>query len=185
MEPSADHCKEIHSGFIAFLDIVGSSGTSSATTDFDSKSQILIEDSVAAHNQYRQGEKLNAWMMSPPSSSYKCSPLFKSQSIAAPSLPPEAQREPSGEQQTVLRYPVWPSRLVNSFRFVRLQTFTTLSHPPDTMSGAAGLGLNLTQETQSVWPSSAMVYLHSPRVFQTYKTNGVGEKDSLGHTFIC
>ena len=51
VEPSAVHCREIHSGFMAFLDIVGNSGTSSATMDLDSKSQILMLDSVAAHNQ--------------------------------------------------------------------------------------------------------------------------------------
>ncbi len=47
-------------------------------------------------------------------------------------------------------------------------TLTTLSHPHDTMMGLVVTGEKRTQETHSLWPSgSPMVYLHSPRVFQS------------------
>lgn len=46
-------------------------------------------------------------------------------------------------------------------------TLTTLSHPALTMTGFWGLGLNRTHETHSVCPLSVMVYLQSPRVFQS------------------
>lgn len=65
--------------------------------------QILIELPVAAHNQYLFGEKQRALMLSPLSKVYKCLLSFKSQSIAWPSLPPEAHREPSGETVTVFK----------------------------------------------------------------------------------
>ena len=47
------------------------------------------------------------------------------------------------------------------------RTLTTLSHPAETMTGLRGLGEKRTQETHSVWPSSWMLNLHSPRVFQS------------------
>merc|ERR1711892_1454625 len=53
--------------------------------------------------------------------------------MALASLPPDAQREPSGDMVTVVKY----------------QTFTYLSHPAETMMGFALLGENLTQDTQS------------------------------------
>lgn len=46
-------------------------------------------------------------------------------------------------------------------------TFTTLSQPAETMTGFIGLGENRTHEIHSVWPSSRMSNLHSPRVFQS------------------
>jgi len=46
-------------------------------------------------------------------------------------------------------------------------TLTTLSHPAETMTGFKGLGEKRTHETHSVWPSSWMLNLHSPRVFQS------------------
>lgn len=70
--------------------------------------QILILGPVAAHNQYRLGLKHNELMIFPPSNVYRCFPSFKSHNIAFPSLPPDAQREPSGDTVTVLRYPVCP-----------------------------------------------------------------------------
>ena len=39
-------------------------------------------------------------------------------------------------------------------------TFTYLSQPDETMIGVFGFGLNLTHDTQSLWPSSWIVYLH-------------------------
>jgi hypothetical protein len=42
--------------------------------------------------------------------------------MAVPSLPPEAQSEPSGETVTQLRYPVWPARLLRSLQLARLHT---------------------------------------------------------------
>ena len=46
-------------------------------------------------------------------------------------------------------------------------TLTYLSQPQDTIMGLELLGENLTQDTQSAWPSSWMVYLHWARVFQS------------------
>jgi hypothetical protein len=74
----------------------------SAMRALDSKSQTLIEESVAAQSQYLVGEKIKALMVSPPSREYKCFPSFKSHNLTDPSLPPEAQREPSGETVTEL-----------------------------------------------------------------------------------
>ena len=42
---------------------------------------------------------------------------------------------------------------------------TSLSQPEETITGFWGFGEKRTQETQSVWPLSVMVYLQSPRVF--------------------
>ena len=56
VEPSADHAKQVHAGIRPNS---GSSGRRVSTTTFDSKSQILIESSVAAHNQYRFGLNTN------------------------------------------------------------------------------------------------------------------------------
>jgi hypothetical protein len=61
---------------------------------------MLLE--VAAHSQYRLGEKTRAWISSPAFKEYRCFDSFKSQSMVVPSLPPEAQRDPSGEMVTVL-----------------------------------------------------------------------------------
>ena len=55
VDPSADQAREMHSGFIAFLPISGSSGTSSATVCLLSRSQILMAVPVAAHSQYLEG----------------------------------------------------------------------------------------------------------------------------------
>merc|ERR1719318_604874 len=87
--------------------------------------------------------------------------------MALASLPPEAQREPSGDMVTVFRYPVCPMWLVLSLQLVRFHTFTYLSHPAETMMGLALLGENLTVETQSWCPSSWKVYLHWARVFHS------------------
>merc|ERR1719199_504771 len=85
-----------------------------------------------------------------------------------PSLPPEAQRDPSGDTVTVLMYPVCPTRLLASFRVDRFQTLINLSHPAEMMIGCLLVGEKRTQETHSVWPSgSETVYLHSPMVFQS------------------
>merc|ERR1719245_2961515 len=87
--------------------------------------------------------------------------------MALASLPPEAQREPSGDMVTVLRYPVWPMWLVLSLQLVRFHTLTYLSHPQLTMMGFWLLGEKRTQDTQSPWPSSWMVYLHWASVFHS------------------
>merc|ERR1719201_2718731 len=63
--------------------------------------------------------------------------------------------------------PVCPTRLVRSLQFVRFQTLTSLSQPHETMRGLAAEGEKRTHETHSVWPSSWMVNLHSPRVFHS------------------
>jgi phosphoketolase len=47
-------------------------------------------------------------------------------------------------------------------RVARWRTFTRLSHPHETMTGAVGDGEKRTQDTHSEWPSSVIVYLHSP-----------------------
>merc|ERR1719169_209862 len=87
--------------------------------------------------------------------------------MAVPSLPPEAQRDPSGE--TVVKYttPVWPTRFVRSLQLLRFQTLTSLSQPPDTMRGIFAEGEKTTELTQSVCISSVIVYLHSASVFQS------------------
>merc|ERR1712063_43625 len=57
--------------------------------------------------------------------------------------------------------------LVFSLQLVKFQTLTMLSQPHETMTGLLLLGENRTHETQSVWPSSWMVYLHWARVFHS------------------
>merc|ERR1712166_1348213 len=111
--------------------------------------QAAMESSLGS--QYLLGEKQSAWMMSPCShgSEYKRLPSFRSQSMATPSLPPEAHKEPSGETVTALMYPWWPTRLVRSLQLDMFQTLTILSHPPDTMAGFCWLGTKLTQDTHS------------------------------------
>merc|ERR1712196_620805 len=46
-----------------------------------------------------------------------------------------------------------------------VQTFTTLSHPAETISGFSGSGENRTQLTHPSWPPLSSVYLRCPRVF--------------------
>jgi len=96
-------------------------------------------------------------------------PSCNPQRWIVPSLPPEAHKEPSGATVTVLIYPVCPVKFDFSLQFVKLQTFTTLSHPPDTIKGVPlpGETEKLTVLTHSVWPWSSIVYLHSPKVFQS------------------
>jgi len=52
------------------------------------------------------GEKHRLLIVSTWSRVYKCFPSLRSQSIALASLPPDAQREPSGDMVTVFKYPV-------------------------------------------------------------------------------
>merc|ERR1719159_590220 len=93
-------------------------------------------------------------------------PSLTSQSMAMPSLPPEAHKEPSGEIAVVYTTPVWPAKFVRSLQLLKFQTLTSLSQPPEMMSGILAEGENATQLTQSVCMSSVIVYLHSPKVFQ-------------------
>lgn len=67
-----------------------------------------MHEEVAAHSQYLLGEKANAFTVSPASKEYRFFPSVNSHNIVIPSLPPEAQRDPSGETVTVLMYPVCP-----------------------------------------------------------------------------
>lgn len=46
-----------------------------------------------------------------------------------PSLPPEAQSEPSGEMVTVLMYPVWPMWSVWSLQEESSQTYSIALAP--------------------------------------------------------
>lgn len=78
---------------------------------------------TAAQSQYLLGLKHRELIMSPPSRVYKCLPSFKSHSIAIPSLPPDAHKEPSGDTVTTFRYPWWPMWLVLRRQFVRFHTF--------------------------------------------------------------
>merc|ERR1719335_1675592 len=87
--------------------------------------------------------------------------------MAVQSLPPEAQREPSGDTVQVYTTPEWPTRFVRSLQLLRFQTFTSLSHPAETIKGIFADGENTTELTQSLCISSTMVYLHSARVFQS------------------
>merc|ERR1719401_1341063 len=104
-------------------------------------------------------------MVLPASSEYRCLPSLTSQSMAMPSLPPEAQSDPSGDTVAVYTTPVCPTKFVRSLQLLKFQTFTSLSHPADTMSGILAEGEKTTQLTQSVCMSSVMVYLHSASVF--------------------
>ena len=168
VDPSADHAKQVQAGIFPNS---GGSGRRVSTTTFDSKSQILMESSVAAHNQYRLGLKTNPLMMLPASRLYSLFPSLRSQSIAVLSLPPEAAKDPSGLTQTVFKYPVCPTRSFLSLQLVKFQTLTSLSHPQLTIRGTDWEGENRTHETHSVWPWLSesfplIAYLHSPRVFQ-------------------
>lgn len=165
VEPSADQARHVQEGILPFSD---SSGRRVSTTTLDSRSQILTESSVAAQSQYRFGEKTSPLMIAPASREYKRLPSFKSHNMAVLSFPPLAAKEPSGDTQTVLRYPVCPTRSLRSLQLVKFQTLTKRSHPAETMRGTDCEGENLTHETHSVCPSESpeMVYLHSPRVFQ-------------------
>lgn len=70
------------------------------------------------------------------------------------------------QQLQICEAPNLDNLVICTFLFLKKET-ETWTHPPETIRGAAGLGLKRTQDTQSVCPSSLMVYLHSPRVFQT------------------
>merc|ERR1719198_666905 len=111
------------------------------------------------------GLKVSALMVPPASREYRCLPSLTSHNMAVPSLPPEAQREPSGETAVVYTTPVWPTRFVFSLQLLRFHTFTSLSQPDDTMSGILADGENTTLLTQSVCMSESMVNLHSANVF--------------------
>merc|ERR1719253_1062833 len=106
-------------------------------------------------------------MISPASREYRRFPSFKSQSMAVLSFPPLAAKDPSGETQTVFKYPVCPTRSLRSLQLVKFQTLTRRSHPQETMRATDCEGEKRTQETHSVCPSESplIVYLHSPRVF--------------------
>ena len=88
--------------------------------------QILMLGPAAAQSQYLLGLKQSEFRMSPPSSVYRCFPSFKSHSMAIPSLPPDAHREPSGDTVTQLRYPVCPIWFVLRRQLVRFQTLKEL-----------------------------------------------------------
>src|SRR5579859_4550313 len=53
------------------------------------------------------------------------------------------------------------------FKGDRDVTLTSLSHPAETITGLEGLGEKRTQLTHSPCPSSVMVNLQSPSVFQS------------------
>ena len=118
--PSADHAIDTHSGSLTLL-VSERSGLSSSTIDLKisqsgllvgyhnrvqtyllSRSKIFMQLWVAAHSQYRFGEKTRALTTSPASSEYRCLASLRSQSMVIPSFPPEAAKEPSGETEMVL-----------------------------------------------------------------------------------
>merc|ERR1711904_221024 len=84
-------------------------------------------------------------------------PSLRSHNMATPSLPPDAHREPSGETVTALMYPVWPTRLVRSLQLDSCHTLTSLSQPPDTMSGWEALGEKATERTSLSCPTKRRV----------------------------
>lgn len=63
--PSALHAKLTHSGSLLFLPTAVYSGFNSSTLLFFSRSKMMMELDVAAHSQYRLGEKTKAWISSP------------------------------------------------------------------------------------------------------------------------
>merc|ERR1711920_960189 len=91
---------------------------------------------------------------------YKCFPSLTSHNMAVPSLPPDPQRDPSGEIVMVYNTPVCPAKFVFSLQLFKFQTLISLSQPQETINGFFAEGENRTQEIQSVWFSSVIVYLH-------------------------
>mmetsp|Transcript_51923 Transcript_51923/g.121097 ORF Transcript_51923/g.121097 Transcript_51923/m.121097 type:complete len:211 (-) Transcript_51923:82-714(-) len=87
--------------------------------------------------------------------------------MTVPSLPPDAQRDPSGDTVVVYTTPVWPTKFVRSLQLLRFHTFTNLSQPADTIKGILADGEKPTELTQSVCMSSIIVYLHSAKVFHS------------------
>jgi hypothetical protein len=81
------------------------------------------------------GEKHRAVIMSLWSSVCKCLPSLRSHNIALQSLPPLAQRLPSGDTVTVFKYPVCPEWLILRRQLVRFHTLTMRSQPAETMMG--------------------------------------------------
>ena len=63
--PSALHAKLTHSGSRLFFPTAVYSGFNSSTLLFFSRSKMMMELDVAAHSQYRLGEKTRAWISSP------------------------------------------------------------------------------------------------------------------------
>jgi len=102
--PSDDQQREVQTGGEPSLCPM-TSGLSSSTMTFCSKSQILITAPAAAQSQYLFGEKERALISSPESKVWSglASSEPKSHNLAVPSRPPEAQREPSGETVTVFK----------------------------------------------------------------------------------
>ncbi len=102
-EPLGDQQRQVQYGICAVALCTGNSGRSSSTSTLFSRSHIFMPCVVAAQSQYLLGENTREWMMSPASKLYKDLPSTRSHSIAVPSFPPDAQRDPSGEIVTVLR----------------------------------------------------------------------------------
>ncbi|KAH3672210.1 hypothetical protein WICPIJ_010101 [Wickerhamomyces pijperi] len=96
----ADQAKEIASGSLA-LPEVANSGFNSSTKTLSCKLKTLMEEAVAAVNQYLFGEKAKAWTSSPAGKVYKAFCWFKSHKMILPSLPAEATKVPSGEMVMV------------------------------------------------------------------------------------
>lgn len=87
------------------------------------------------------------------------------------------KREEHQIDNAELRFSHWPQGLWSS-RYNKWHhllshgieggiTLTSLSHPADTITGFEGFGENRTQLTHSPCPSSVMVNLQSPKVFQS------------------
>jgi len=103
---SVDHEREMQFGAAAgFPSSLSATWTfNSSTSSFCSKSQIRIAGPQAAQSQYRFGLNTRVLISLAPSKQWSglCALSPKSQSIALPSCPPLAARDPSGETVTVL-----------------------------------------------------------------------------------
>lgn len=88
-----DQANEIHSGVLP----EATSGFNSSIKVLSFKWKTLTEVEVATANQNLFGEKAKALISSPTSKVNKRVLEAKSHNWIEPSLPPEAQRDPSGE----------------------------------------------------------------------------------------
>lgn len=76
---------------------MANSGFNSSNKVLSSKLKILMPEAVAAANQYLLGENAKACTSEEAAKVYKVLFEFKSHKMMTPSLPAEAQSDPSGE----------------------------------------------------------------------------------------
>merc|ERR1712226_70990 len=147
----------------------------SSTSSFCSKSQIRIAGPQAAQSQYRFGLKTRVLISLAPSKQWSglCALSPKSQSIALPSCPPLAARDPSGETMTgfwvvgenctELTHSLWPflpSWLHLSSPRV-FQSLMVLSRPAEMICRLSAE--KATERTSCLWPVNRVVVMPRSR----------------------